>query len=161
MKLKQVAVVLCAGLMSVSLSSCSSVFGEIDPPIASEQLMAMQTRDYHATVDQVFAAIISTFQDSGYIISSADKSTGLVIASSLAQPEIPFMSGYVRTTTDKIVTSVRALSPKEVQVRLNIVRSVQVSETYGLQAQKEFPRTIPEVYDQIFNQIQVALNKHL
>ncbi len=137
------------------------MYGEVDPAIDTKELMQMQTRDFYAPYDQVFAAIISTFQDSGFIISSADKSTGLIIAATLAQPTQPALSGYVRTTYDKIVTSVRSIGPRDVQVRLNIVRSVQVSETYGLQAQKEFPRTIPEVYNEVFDQIQQALNKHM
>lgn len=152
---------LCvASAMLASLSGCvitvEEVFGEEDAKVSNLELQQMQTREFDATVEQAFSAVISTFQSYGYLIQSADKSTGMVLAKTNSQADIDNFKGFVKTQYDKATAFIEQISQNRVRIRVSIVKYVTAS-SMGYSGEKEAPRTNAKVYQDIFAKIQESL----
>ena len=152
-------VLLIATSAAAMLSGCvtvDSVFGEIDPQISTVELQALQTREYEATEEQVFAAAIGAFQSYGYSISSADRATGLVIAKTTSEADINQLTGVARTEYQKATAFIEKIAQNRVRIRVSIVKHVSAS-AYGTGGEKEAMRTKPEIYQDIFKKIDNSL----
>lgn len=154
-----------AGLIT-GLSGCvtvDNIFGEIDSPVSAVELQAMQTREFDATENQAFAAVIATFQDYGYLINSADKSTGMVLAKTTSEAEISHFTGITRVEYNKATAFITTVAKDRVKIRVSIVKYVSAKSAYGGGGEKEAVRTKPEIYQEMFAKIQqnIFLKKNL
>ena len=152
--MKKILMAIC---LSLSLAGCSinSIYGEVDPELSSVEMQALQTREFEATEDQVFSAIIATFQDCGYIVSSADRSTGLVLGKTTSATKMYFDFNTVEY--DKASAFVEKVAEGRVKVRVSIVRYMLMSYATGRKGEKESVRTKPEYYQKIFDKITQSL----
>ena len=155
--LKAIGIAFVASALLSGCVTVDSVFGETDAPLSPVALQALQTREFSAPEDQVFKAIIATFQDYGYTISSADRSTGLVIAKTTQDLEIHEFMGYYRTEYSKATAFVDKVGDNRVKVRVSVVKHVEGKGEYGGGGAKEAVRTKPEIYQKIFDHIQNSL----
>lgn len=143
-----------------SLSGCvtiDSIFGEADAPISSVELQALQTREFEATEEQAFSAVIGTFQDYGYTVNSADRATGLIIAKTTSDAEIMVMTGVTRVEYNKATAFIEKVAQGRVKIRVSIVKYVSAKNAYGGGGEKEVVRTKPEMYKEIFSKIEQSL----
>lgn len=67
---------LAAVLAAAFLCGC-----QVDQKYSQTELSALQTREYTATLDATFDAVVNALFDSGYVIRSSDKRGGFVSAS--------------------------------------------------------------------------------
>lgn len=156
----KIKTLILAGALAASLTGCitvDSVFGEQDAQISNVELQALQTREYEATEEQVFSAVIGAFQSYGFVVQSADRSTGLVIAKTTSDAEINHLTGVTRTEYNKATAFVERVSDKRVSIRVSIVKHVSASGAYGGHGEKEAMRTTPKIYQDIFAKIEHSL----
>lgn len=74
-------------ILALSLSSCAlledSQKPQLTPQLTPLEIQTLQTREYKAPKERVFASVMAAFQNLGYNIVSADQATGFINAKSL------------------------------------------------------------------------------
>lgn len=76
---------------SLLLYSCRHVLPPAPPPhapLSIEQRRQMQTHNYDAGYDVVFASTIAVFQDLGWILETVDKPSGMIRATTAKKPDV-------------------------------------------------------------------------
>jgi len=144
---------IAAAMVVVSASSAEAK--KVAAPSALE-LQQLQGRDIEGSKEQVFGAVMSVLQDSGYRIQAADKDTGLItgIASSTAKMTYNLWSGFGKSKKSPIVSVfIEPTSPSVTHVRLSFVMGKTKSTIYGSGPQDEEPIYEPSVYQTAFEQI--------
>jgi hypothetical protein len=124
--------------------------------MSSLELQQLQGRDIEASKDQVFGAVMSVLQDSGYRIQAADKDTGLItgIASTKGKMSYSLWTGFGKSKKTPIVSAfIEQTSPSTTHVRLSFVMGKVKSTVYGSGAQDEEPIYDVSVYQTAFEQI--------
>ena len=117
--------------------------------MSSLELQQLQGRDIEASKDQVFGAVMSVLQDSGYRIQAADKDTGLItgIASTKGKMSYSLWTGFGKSKKTPIVSAfIEQTSPSTTHVRLSFVMGKVKSTVYGSGAQDEEPIYDVSVY---------------
>jgi hypothetical protein len=136
--------------------SCSMSTGPILTPLEKQ---ALQTREYEEGLDMVFASTISVFQDMGFSISSADKDTGLISASSptktsgLLRKIITSKTNRTNTRANAFIERIGSMT----KVRLSFVLSDKSSSVYGQEDQNDVPIYEATIYRNAFEQIENAI----
>lgn len=148
---------LAVPMLFTGCVTVDSVFGEADAPVSAVALQALQTREFNATQDQAFQSVISTFQDYGYVVTSADKATGLIMGKTTSDATISGFTGITRVEYNKASAFIEQLSANKVKIRVSIVKYVSATGAYGGGGEKEVVRTKPQVYQDIFNKIEQSL----
>ena len=148
---------LAVPMMFTGCVTVDSVFGEADAPISAVALQALQTREFDATPDQAFQAVISTFQDYGYAVTSADKATGLIMGKTTSDATISSFTGITRVEYNKASAFIEQVAQNRVKIRVSIIKYVSARASTGGGGEKEVVRTKPQVYQDIFNKIEQSL----
>ena len=119
------------------------------------ELMALQTRNFEINKDPAMRAVVSVFQDLGYIVQTTDNVTGLVTAQS---PTVGNFNLFGRKMVDTKVTAViEELQKNKTRVRLNFVESKRLSFGYGMKQENENPIYDSNVYQDAFTKIRNAI----
>lgn len=124
--------------------------------MSSLELQQLQSRDIEASKEQVFGAVMSVLQDSGYRIQAADKDTGLItgLASTSGKMTYSLFTGFGKSKKTPIVSAfIEATGPTSTHVRLSFVMGKLKSTIYGSGAQDEEPIYDVAVYQTAFEQI--------
>lgn len=151
--MRLVPIALAAALVSLPLQALDAK--QKTAPTALE-LQQLQGRDIEGSKDQVFGAVMSVLQDSGYRIQAADKDTGLItgIASTTAKMTYSLWTGFGKSKKSPIVSVfIEPVTPTTTHVRLSFVMGKVRSTVYGSGAQDEEPIYDPAVYQTAFEQI--------
>lgn len=144
--------VLAAASLTLALGACTAQ----GPQKTSLEIQAIQTSEFETAYDVAFASVMSVFQDQGYIIKAADKSTGLITADSPTTQGMVLFVGQVMKHRE--ASAFVELTPaKKVRVRLNFVDAEESSSGYGMRGAKSTPVMDPVVYQQTFESIQKAI----
>ncbi|MBX9578582.1 MAG: hypothetical protein K2W97_08945 [Chthoniobacterales bacterium] len=89
---------LFLSILALSLSSCALLQEMQGPQLTPLEIQSLQTREYKAPKELVFASVMSVFQNLGYNIVSADQATGFISAKSLLQSDTQFTgTAFVET----------------------------------------------------------------
>lgn len=89
---------LLLSILAFSLSSCALLDQLQGPQLTPLEIQSLQTREYKASKELVFASVMSVFQDLGYNIVGADEATGFISAKSLLQSDAQFTgTAFVET----------------------------------------------------------------
>ena len=130
---------LAVPMMFTGCVTVDSIFGEADAPVSAVALQALQTREFDATPDQAFQAVISTFQDYGYAVTSADKATGLIMGKTTSDATINL--GYTRVEYNKASAFIQQISQNRVKIRVSIIKFPLQAHTARLEKRKWFARS--------------------
>lgn len=130
-----------------------------EPELSPLQLQSIQTKEFEANKEAVFASVMTVLQDAGYRIENADLATGLItgIGSSKGKMVYSLWSGFGKSKKTPIVSSYIEQIGPSTRVRLNFVMAKIKSSLYGSQPQDEEPIVEAEVYQDAFNKIDQAL----
>lgn len=109
--------ILFLSIISLSLSSCALLQEMQGPQLTPLEIQSLQTREYKAPKEHVFASVMTVFQNLGYNIVSADQTTGFISAKSLLQSHTQF-------TVTAFVETIGSVT----RVRLSFVKKVHVEE---------------------------------
>lgn len=145
--------------ISIALGSAPAYAKDKKAELSPLQLQAMQTKDFEASKEMVFASVMTVMQDAGYRIENADLATGIItgIGSSKGKMVYSLWSGFGKSKKTPIVSSyIEQIGPMT-RVRLNFVMAKVKSSLYGSQPQDEEPITEAEVYQDAFNKVDQAL----
>ncbi|MCK5893778.1 MAG: hypothetical protein KAG53_05065 [Endozoicomonadaceae bacterium] len=123
---------------------------------SSLELQSIQKREFETSYNIAFASVLSVFQDKGYIIETADKSTGLMTATSHKMRKSIMFVGqgieYVKATA-----FIETMPSKKNAIRLNFVKHQETSSGQGMRGGNSVPIEKPEVYQEIFEKIHKAI----
>lgn len=130
-------------------SSCQS-----SKQLSSLELQAFQRKEFATSKDIAFGSVMSVLQDLGYIVSSADKDTGLISAASPTKNVVFFGSHMQNTSVNAFVES---FGPQRTAIRLNFVENQEGSSGYGMTTKSNKPIIDPEVYQSAFEKISEGI----
>lgn len=149
---------------SASLFICSiALFGCASAPQqqpTSLQIQAFQTKEFEASKAVAFAAVVSVFQDLGYIVESADRETGFITAGSPTSNKTGFweaMGGVTSSGQTRATAFVEEIRPGFSTVRLNFLNTKKSSSMYGQSNQIDTPILEPGPYQIAFDKIDDAV----
>lgn len=143
-------------LVAITLAAC-----ETAPPKTlktSLEIQAIQSQTFVASKKVAFAAVLSVFQDLGYIVNGADRETGFITATSAGATKYDwFLTGNKYSTKTKATAFIEQYRPKETKVRLNFVVASSTSSIYGQKSEKSTIVVDPKVYQNAFSKIGDAI----
>jgi hypothetical protein len=137
--------------LTIALSGCVSS----RPQKTSLELQAIQAREFEAPKKVAFAAMLSVFQDMGYVVSSAEFETGFITAKSPTHTSPGFFVVVMKDT--KATAFIEELKPGVSKVRLSFVRSQETSGTYGTKTAEDAPIEDAGIYENAFKRIQEGI----
>jgi len=130
-----------------------SVFAE--KVLTPLEIQSMQTREYSQGIDIVFPSVVSVFQDLGYMVKSADKSSGFINAESPAITKTAFLGG--RDVYQTAATGFIERIGKITRVRLSFVVTKNIYLGLGDQKRQDTPIVDAPVYSNAFEKIENAI----
>lgn len=147
-----------AALAALALASIATPALAKDkaPALSGLELQQIQARDFESKADVVFPAVISVLQDSGYMIQSADKATGLITAQASTKSATTYniFWGFGKKKKTPVVSAfIEQRGPSTTRVRLNFVLAEHKSRVYGVSSSDEEMITDPAVYQGAFEKI--------
>lgn len=145
-------------VMVYSLSGCATTGGHAD--MTSLEIQAFQKHEFEAPERAVFGAVLSVFQDLGYIVESADRDTGFITAASASTNKTGFweaMGNQSSSGQTRVTAFVEEIRENLVTVRLNFVDTKNTSSLYGQQSIRDTPIVDPQVYQAAFDKIADAV----
>lgn len=130
------------------------------PEVSGLELQQIQTRDFEAPKDMVFASVMSVLQDSGYRIQSADLETGLITGVGSAKGKITYnlFWGFGKKKKSPVASVfIEKIGPEYTRVRISFVVATVKATVYSSQPADEDPVTDAAVYAQAFEQVEQAV----
>ena len=142
----------------IALTSTGCVITSSKPAMTPLEIQALQTREYDSTKDVVFPSVISVFQDLGYIVETADSTSGLIKAVSATENSawLTAFTGATKNTQTATTAFIETIGGI-VKVRLNFVTKTRSSSAYGAQDQRDVPILDAQAYQNAFERIENAI----
>lgn len=147
-------------LPALLLAGCAEFLADERPPPTPLELQAMQSRSYDdRQYDTVFASVLSVFQDLGYIVSAAEKDTGLITAKSATSDDTSLFQALEGTSAMKSTAATAYIESigSSVRVRLTIVNRRKSSSELGQVFENDRVVLDPQVYQNAFERIENAI----
>lgn len=139
------------------VSGCATTPNATRTPL---EIQAVQSHKFQTNKEIGFAAVMTVFQNLGYIIRGADLKTGFITAASASSNSTGFwdaMAGVTSNTQTKVTAFVEQINKKTINIRLNFLKIEQRSAQYG-QATKKGSRILnPKIYQNAFKKIGNAI----
>lgn len=146
---------IIASVTALCLIGCMPVLVSPKSTKSPLELQAIQTKEYDSTKKIVFNAVLTVFQDNGYMISSAGMDTGLIVAKSPAVQEGSPLTGFTYRE-QRATAHIDEISPGRTKVRINFVTFERL--TYSITKQEhDLPIEDPKIYQDTFARIQQAV----
>jgi hypothetical protein len=119
------------------------------------ELMNLQSRTFEINKEPAMRAVVSVFQDLGYIIQTTDNATGLITAKSPTEANFNIFGRKMVDT--KVTAVIEEIKKNNTKVRLNFVESKRLSFGYGMKQENETAIYDPNVYQDAFSKIRNAI----
>jgi hypothetical protein len=148
--------ILIASLIAITLGTPACARKVEMTPM---ELQALQSHEYKTTKDQVFASIVSVFQDLGYQVAQADMNSGFISAESANKNKTSFMDALARQSgsgSTKATAFIEQMPSGMTRVRLNFLNTKTTSGLYG-GGKQDKPVLDQQTYLTAFNRIDEAL----
>lgn len=129
------------------------------PELTPMELQALQMHEYKTTKDQVFASVVSVFQDLGYQVAQADMNSGFISAESANKNKTSFLDALARQSgsgSTKATAFIEQMPSGMTRVRLNFLNTKTTSGLYG-GGKQDKPVLDQQTYQIAFNRIDQAL----
>lgn len=141
--------------MAIALTGCATTSEPVMTPL---EIQSMQSRTFESEKSVVFPAVVSVFQDLGYVITQGDMATGLITAESATENSAASVmlfgiSSTKQTGATAFVEEIRG----ESTVRLNFVEKQETSSAYGRSDRRDTPVLDAEIYQAAFERIENAV----
>lgn len=145
---------LLFALFIFTLAGC--VQQNYKPTKTSVELQAIQAKDFETTKEIAFAATVSTFQDLGYKVVTADISSGFVTANGPTAEKFVVFVGKVMETLNA-TAFIESMGTDRTKIRLSFVNEMRSSSGYGMEGGNDVPVEDAEFYQNAFNNISKAI----
>lgn len=148
--------IILSAVLAIFLNGCISTKPAVT--MTPLEIQSMQTREFSNDTDIIFSSVMSVFQDLGYSVNSADKSTGLITASSASESNASskFWLGVSDVSQTKATAFIEKIGPI-VRVRLNFVNTNKKSYSQGQTDQQDTPILDINIYQNAFERIENAI----
>ncbi len=129
------------------------------PEMSTLELQALQSRDFEASKEDAFGAVMTVLQDAGYRIQAGDINSGLItgIGSSEGKMTYTLFVGFGKKKLTPMVSSFIEKNGSGSRIRLNFVMAKVKSNAYGSQPEDEQPVLDAGTYKDAFEKIEQAL----
>ncbi len=130
------------------------------PQLTPMELQALQSKEFETTKENLFNAVMTVVQDSGYQVQSADLQTGFVTAVSGAEQKTSFfeaLGGSRSSALTKMTAFTQSLPNGMARVRLNFLVTKTTSSLYGQNNRNDKPILDGSVYANAWDKIDEAL----
>lgn len=144
-------------LLTFGLSACATTSV---PQLTSLEIQAIQTREFEVSKDISFGAVVTVFQDLGYIIENADKDSGFVTARSATKNTagfLDFLAGTTSSTNTAVSAYIDDLRENYTRIRLNFVNATSKSGQYGQSQRADDIIYDPAIYEHAFEKISEGI----
>ncbi|WP_230279787.1 hypothetical protein [Croceicoccus sp. Ery15] len=124
------------------------------------ELQAIQAREFEVDKGTAFGAIMTVIQDFGYIVESADVSSGFITAASPVENKTGFfdaLGGMQAHGNTRVTAFLMQMPNGSTKIRLNFVNSKRSSGSWGRSNEQEKPILDGEVYRNAWERIDEAL----
>ena len=156
MKIKYI--LMLSALLSVSLlGGCTSTQ---KPGKTALELQSIQKKMFETNKEVAFPAVLSVFQDLGYIVKSADKDTGFITAESATKNTTGVWAAYAvasQISNTQATAFVEQITEGKTSVRLNFIIVNKSSSAYGRESQNDIVIEDAKIYETAFNKIGDAI----
>lgn len=152
--MRKVHLALATGLL---IAASTSPAVAKDKPLTGLALQQIQARDFEASVDLLFPAIVTVLQDSGYRITEADRASGFISGIGSVEQKMTYniLWGLGKKKRVPMVSVfVEQRGPNIARARLNFVMSEGKSRDAFTD---EKPVADPAVYKDAFERIEKEL----
>ncbi|WP_205412223.1 hypothetical protein [Sphingomonas crusticola] len=125
------------------------------PQLSGLELQQIQARDFEASKNVAFAAVMTVLQDAGFRIGSADKDTGLITGIGTSERHmtwVPFV-GFGSSKKNPVMTAFIEERGRSARVRLNFVMAKVKGNAYGNWSDEEAINDVA-VYKDAFEKIE-------
>ena len=155
MQIKTIGTGIFTAILALSLVGCA---GHQAKKKTSLELQAIQSQQFETTKSVGFAAVISVFQDLGYIIENADKESGFITAKSSSEASFDWLfTGNRYQSNTKATAFIEQIREGKTKIRLNFVNVTKTSSTWGQNSQSDVSVEDPKVYKTAFKKIGDAI----
>lgn len=128
------------------------------PKLSQMQLREITSKEISGDYKTVFKATLSILQDQNYIIKNSDLDTGLISCEKFTETEdISMILLYGSNSEIHISAIINSINKNTTKIRLNIQESIIIDGGFG--QKKTFFITNREIYDSLFNQIKVEVER--
>jgi hypothetical protein len=130
-----------------------------EPQLTPMELQALQSKEFEATKEVLFASVVSVFQDLGYQLDNADMASGFITASSESTNKTSLWDALGRQQASgntKATAFVEQMPNGMARVRLNFLNSKSTSGLYG-SSKKDKKVLDPKTYSVAWDKIDEAL----
>lgn len=154
--IKKITIATFVTLGFITIAGCTAKQQNYIATKSGLELQSIQKQEFETTYDVAFASTISVFQDRGYVIETADKSTGFITA---ASHKTEGFALFIGQTIDylKATAFIEKMPSKLVSIRLNFVNTQETSSGYGMQGGNSVPVEDPGFYQSVFEKIKKAV----
>jgi hypothetical protein len=143
-------------VMLVALPGCQ--MGPTAPSMTPLEIQAMQTREFDVPKSMAFGAIVSVFQDLGYVVSGADLESGFITANSPSESTTDwFFTGNTYNRSTMTTAFVEVVRPGFTRVRLSFVDARSTSSAYGRNSSQDNQLLDEQLYVNAFDRIDEAI----
>ena len=146
-KFKKPIVLFAISLTLLGLAGCASFNKK--PKLNALQIQAMQTRTFNVNKRVAFNAVVTVFQNLGYIVQTANYDTGFITAQSPKNTDF-FGNAYCTKTTAFITER----STKSTNIRVNFVDNNSHTTNKGQLITNDTPVENGQSYINAFNKIR-------
>lgn len=138
------------------------------PKLSQMQVREITTKELQGDYKTVFKAAMSVLQDQEYIIENTDFNSGLIVCTKEVNPDMSagdvMMVLFVdmrhsRAAKVKVSATINEINDKVTSIRLNVQEIKVESGSFGNKKENVVNIQNKEVYDQIFNQIRVEVER--
>lgn len=147
-------------LLATALVVATPAIAKNKPELTPMELQSLQQHEYKTTKDQVFASVVSVFQDLGYQVAQADMTTGFVSAESANKNKTGFleaMAGMSSSGHTRATAFIEQMPSGLTRIRLNFLNTKNSSTKFGRGSSDDKPILDPKTYQTAFNRIDEAL----
>ena len=140
------------------LTGCSQIYQRVSGKLVRNnlELQSIQSIEFEAPYNVVFASSLSVLQDLGYTVLTADSVTGFMTASSPKSQEMTLFRGWVMKNR-KVTAFIETMPSAKIRVRLNFVDEEESSALTGMKGASVIPIENQSLYQDTFERIQKAI----
>lgn len=130
------------------------------PVMTPMEIQALQSHEYEASKEVLFASVVSVFQDLGYQLENADMPSGFITASSAMHNKTSLLDALAKQSASgntRATAFVEAMPNGMARVRLNFLASKTASSLWGQSQREDRPIFDPQTYKSAWDKIDEAI----
>jgi len=147
-------------LSTIMVIASSNAYAKPPEQLTPLQLQALQSKEFSASKEDVFSALMNVFQDLGYQLQTADLQTGFITATSQTVNKTSLLQAFANVSSSgntKVTATVTRQPNNTTRIRLNFLNTTNSSTNYGQNFQHDQQILDAKVYTSVWDKVDEAL----